>query len=78
MEKQLDMLETLRRSGAISAIARQLEISALEATNGAAAALPALLRGFRRRSENAGCGEAGLRDLVAMLGVLGGGAWRST
>lgn len=68
----MEMLETLRRSGAVDALARQLGIEPARAASGVEALLPAVLDGFRRRANDAGGGEAGLRDMVEMLSVLGG------
>lgn len=67
------MFETLRKSGAIDAMARQLGVAPSVAYNAARLLLPDLVQSFRRRSSSAGGGEAGLRDLVEMLGILGGG-----
>ena len=67
------MFETLRKSGAIDAMARQLDLPPAVAAVAARQLLPEILESFRRRSSAAGGGEAGLRDLVDMLGVLGGG-----
>ncbi len=70
----MEMGETLRRSGAIDAIARQSGVSPTSATRAVQLLMPAVLEGFRRLSARAGGGEGGLRDLVDMLQVLGGGA----
>ena len=67
------MFETLRKSGAIDAMARQLAIPPVLAYGAARVLLPELVQSFRRRSSAAGGGAQGLRDLVEMLGILGGG-----
>ena len=69
----MDMLDMLNRSGGIEAMAGQLGISPAQAQNGAAVLLPAILGGFKKRTQTAGAGEAGVGDLVGMLGGLGGG-----
>ena len=68
-----NLLDMLRRSGGIEAVSKQLEIAPGVAAQGVEALLPALVGGFARRGEVAGGGEAGLGDLVGMLGGLGGG-----
>lgn len=67
------MFETLRKSGAIDAVARKLGLPLPVAATAARQLLPQLVDAFRERSAQAGGGEAGLRDLVEMLSVLGGG-----
>ncbi len=69
----MDMLDMLRRSGGLDAMAGQLGISPAQAAQGAEALLPAVLGGFKKRSQAGGAGEAGIGDLVGMLGGLGGG-----
>jgi hypothetical protein len=71
---ELDLLDTLRRSGGLEAVSRQLGIPPAMASAGAEALLPAILGGFRKRTEAAGGGEGGLGSLIDMLGQLGGGA----
>ncbi len=65
----MDWVATLRRSGGINALARQIGISPLEATSGVEALLPCLLEGFRA----IGNSPAGLPGLLARLGELGDG-----
>ncbi len=69
----MDVVDMLRRSGGVDAVAKQLEIAPGEAAAGAQALVPAIVGGFARQSAAAGGGEAGLGSLVAMLGGLGGG-----
>ncbi len=69
----MDMLEMVRASGGLDAIAGQLGISKDQAASGAEALLPAVMGGFKKRTQSSGSGEAGLGDLVGMLGGLGGG-----
>lgn len=69
----MDMLDILRKSGGLDAMAGQLGISPAQAASGAEALLPSILGGFKKRSQAGGTGEAGLGDLVGMLGGLGGG-----
>lgn len=70
----MDMMEMLRASGGIDAIASQLGIPPAVAQAGAGALLPAVVGGFHKQSEAAGGGEGGLGSLIGMLGGLGGGA----
>lgn len=70
----LDVLEMLRRSGGINAVANQLGIPPATALAGTEALVPAIIGGFRKSTETSGGGEAGLGALVTMLGGLGGGA----
>lgn len=69
----MEMLETLRRSGGIDAIARQLGVPPVAATVGVEALLPAVLEGFQQFCENSDGGEMGLGSLIRMLSNLGGG-----
>ena len=68
----MDMMEMLRASGGLDAIAGQLGIPPEMAQAGAGALLPALGGGFQKQSETAGGGEVGLGSLIGMLGGLGG------
>ncbi len=68
----MDIMDMLRSSGGIDALANQLGVPPATATAGAEALLPAILGGFSKRSEAAGGGEAGLGGLIGMLGGLGG------
>ena len=65
----MDWVATLRRSGGLNALARQLSVSPLEASTGAEALLPALLSGFRAIGDS----PAGLQELLAKLDTLGDG-----
>lgn len=70
----MDVMDVLRRSGGVEAMARELGIPPTVASQGAEALLPAVLGGFRKQTEAAGGGETGLGSLIGMLGGLGGGA----
>lgn len=69
----MDWLTTLRRSGGINALARQIGASPAEIAAGTAALLPALLTGLRQAADRLGRGDAGVRALVDELAALGGG-----
>lgn len=71
---ELVVLDMLRRSGGINAVANQLGIPPAAAMTGTEALIPAIIGGFRKTSEASGGGEAGLGAMVTMLGGLGGGA----
>ena len=68
----MDMLDMLRASGGLDAIAGQLGISPEMAQVGAGALLPAIVGGFQKQSDAAGGGVGGLGSLIGMLGGLGG------
>ena len=70
---EMVVLDMLRRSGGINAVANQLGIPPATAMAGTEALIPAIIGGFRKSSEAAGGGEAGLGAVVSMLGGLGGG-----
>ena len=69
----MDWLTTLRRSGGINALSRQIGVSPAEVAAGAEALLPALLGGLRRVADCSGRGDEGVRALVDELATLGGG-----
>lgn len=69
----MDVMDMLRRSGGVDAIAKQLGIPPATAAAGAEALLPAIVGGFRKQGEAVGGGDAGLGGLIGMLGALGGG-----
>lgn len=69
----MDVMDVLRRSGGVEAISKQLGIPPAMASAGAEALLPAVLGGFKKHSQGAGEGEAGLGGLIGMLDGLGGG-----
>lgn len=69
----MDWLTTLRRSGGINALSRQLGASPAVVAVGAEALLPPLLGGLRGVADLLGGGEAGVRALVEELTELGGG-----
>ena len=70
----MDMLDMLRATGGLNAIAGQLGISPEMAATGASVLLPAVVGGFQKQADAAGGGAGGLGDLIGMLGKLGGGA----
>ncbi len=69
----MDVMDMLRRSGGVDAIAKQFGIPPAVAAVGAEALVPAILGGFRKQGEVAGGGDSGLGSLIGMLGTLGGG-----
>lgn len=69
----MDNMATLRRSGGIEALARELGIAPTAAAAGVEALLPAIVGGFCKYREGAG-GDAGLAEIANMLEKLGGGA----
>lgn len=70
----MDMMDMLRASGGLDAIAGQLGIPPEMAQAGAGALLPAIVGGFQKQSDGSGGGAGGLGSLIGMLGGLGGGA----
>ncbi len=70
----MDMLDMLRATGGLNAIAGQLGVSPEMAAAGASVLLPAVVGGFQKQSDAAGGGAGGLGSLIGMLGQLGGGA----
>ena len=71
------LLDVLRRSGGLAAIARQLDIAPPEALAAATALLPLVRAGFRRDVERAENRSAGLTAQLEWLQQLGGGALAS-
>lgn len=69
----MDWLTTLRRSGGLNALSRQLGVSLAEVAAGTEALLPALLGGLRQLADSFGGGEAGVGGVVDVLAELGGG-----
>jgi hypothetical protein len=69
----MDWLTTLRRSGGINALARQLGVTPADVAAGAEALLPPLLSGFRQVANGFGSGDAGVHALVDILMDMGGG-----
>ena len=65
----MDWVATLRRSGGLNALARQVGVSPVEASAGAKALLPPLLGGFRKIGSTA----PGFQNLLAKLDSLGDG-----
>jgi hypothetical protein len=72
-ETLMDVMDVLRRSGGVEAIAKHLGVPPAMAAAGAEALLPAVLGGFQKHSDAAGGGDSGLGGLIGMLGGLGGG-----
>lgn len=68
----MDMMDMLRASGGLDAIAGQLGIPPEMAAAGAGALLPAIVGGFQKQSDAGGGGAGGLGSLIGMLGGLGG------
>ncbi len=66
----MNITDLLARTGGLGSIARELGMSETQASNGAAALLPAILGGFKKRAQSQPGGIEGLGD---SLGRLGGG-----
>jgi hypothetical protein len=62
----MQISDMLGQTGGIESIARELGISTLDATRGAAALAPAILGGFKKQSQSSG--RNGLGDLLGQLG----------
>lgn len=69
----MDWLTTLRRSGGINALSRQLGVSPALVAAGAEVLLPAVVSGARHFIDRAGGGEGGAQALVDRLAESGGG-----
>ena len=69
-QQQQRLMEMLGQAGGIESIARELGVGREQASSGAAALLPAILGGFKKRAQSE---PAGLEHLAGMLGGLGGG-----
>lgn len=69
----MDWMTTLRRSGGVNALARQLDSQPAEVGSAAEALLPALLGGMRQLADSLGRGDEGVRKLVDVLTAMGGG-----
>lgn len=67
----MDIAETLRQTGALDSVARELGIDPSIAAAGAAALLPAILGGFKREAQAQPNGIEGLGGLLQQMG--GGG-----
>ncbi|MET0341655.1 MAG: DUF937 domain-containing protein [Polyangiales bacterium] len=64
----MELLDVIKSTGGISALAQQLGLSESQAQTGAAALLPAIVAGFQKQTQGGG----GLEGLVSMLGQAGG------
>jgi hypothetical protein len=70
MQQQQHLMDVLGQAGGIESLARELGVGREQATAGAAALIPAILGGFKKRAQSE---PAGLENLAGMLGGLGGG-----
>jgi hypothetical protein len=70
MQQQQHLMDVLGQAGGIESLARELGVGRDQATAGAAALIPAILGGFKKRAQSE---PAGLENLAGMLGGLGGG-----
>ncbi len=68
----MQVMDILKATGGIDAIANQLGISPAMAEAGAGALLPSVLGGFRKQEEAAPAAAGGLGGLAEILGGLGG------
>jgi hypothetical protein len=66
----MDIMDMLAQTGGINSMARELGINEAQARSGAAALLPAVLGGFKKKAQAQPASGGGLEDL---LGQLGGG-----
>ena len=66
----MDINDIIGQMGGFQSMARELGVSESQATNGAAALLPAVLGGFKKQTQAA---PSGLDGLGGLLGQLGGG-----
>jgi hypothetical protein len=64
----MDLLDTIKSTGGIAAIAEQLGLSEQQAQTGAAALLPAIVAGFQKQAQGGG----GLEGLASVLTQVGG------
>jgi hypothetical protein len=70
----MEWLTTLRRSGGINALSRQLGLSPAEVSDATEALLPKLLGGLRQLGDRlGGDGEAGIQAVIDLFAKLGGG-----
>lgn len=69
----MDMLETLRRTGGLEAMSRQLDLTPPQSAAAAEALLPFMMGGFKRYCHRAGPGAEGVPALFEMLNKLGDG-----
>lgn len=64
----MQITDLLRQTGGLGAIAHELGISEADAARGASALAPAILGGFKKQTQGAADGGAGLGALVGQLG----------
>jgi hypothetical protein len=69
-QQQQRLMDMLGQAGGIESLARELGVGRHQAATGAAALIPAILGGFKKRAQSE---PAGLEGLAGMLGGLGGG-----
>jgi hypothetical protein len=69
-QQQQRLMDMLGQAGGIESLARELGVGREQAATGAAALIPAILGGFKKRAQSE---PAGLEGLAGMLGGLGGG-----
>ena len=71
LEQSMQVLDILKATGGLDAIATQLGIPPAMAEAGAGALLPAVLGGFRKQDEAAPAAAGGLADILGSLGGAG-------
>jgi hypothetical protein len=69
----MDLLATLRRSGGIDALARQIGLPPTTVAAAVEALLPALIGGLRDYAQRLGEGDAGVQAMLAMIDGFGDG-----
>jgi hypothetical protein len=69
----MDLLATLRRSGGIDALARQIGLPPASVFAGAEALMPGLLGGLRDYAQRMGGGDVGVGAMLAIIDGLGDG-----
>jgi hypothetical protein len=68
-QQQQRLMDMLGQAGGIESLARELGVGSDQAATGAAALIPAILGGFKKRAQSE---PAGLEGLAGMLGGCGG------
>lgn len=69
----MELLATLRRSGGIDALARQVGVVPATVGSAVEVLLPAVLEGLRAYAQRLGGGDAGIAAVLAMIDGLGDG-----